>query len=74
LLILFVGKLLRGKYFSGLFGTLALISLVYCIYLTAADPTLAYYSPLSRAWELVLQSRLFWPSSAFMPGSGVRVC
>jgi peptidoglycan/LPS O-acetylase OafA/YrhL len=54
LLILLVGRLSRGRHFSWIFGVLALASLVYCVYLTSVDPTAAYYSPLSRGWELAV--------------------
>ncbi|CCD90369.1 putative Acyltransferase, group 3; O-antigen acetylase [Bradyrhizobium sp. ORS 375] len=33
-------------------------SFVYCVQLTAADPTAAFYNPASRAWELLLGSLL----------------
>ncbi len=54
LLILFSGRFIRAKYFSWLLGGLAVASLAYCIYVTSANPTLAYYSPLSRGWELAV--------------------
>ena len=54
LLILFVGRLTGGRRASWSFGVLALASLVYCVYLTSTDPTAAYYSPLSRGWELAV--------------------
>ncbi len=66
LLILVVGKLTRGRYFSWLFGSLALVSLLYCVYLTSADPTVAYYSPLSRGWELAVGGLL-----ASLHGKGI---
>lgn len=34
-------------------GLLALVSLVACILLTATEPVAAYFSPLSRAWQLL---------------------
>jgi peptidoglycan/LPS O-acetylase OafA/YrhL len=52
LLILVFGRLTRGRHFPILFGVLAVGSLAYSIVLTSADPTAAYYSPLSRGWEL----------------------
>jgi peptidoglycan/LPS O-acetylase OafA/YrhL len=54
LLILFIGRLGRRRLFSWVFGALAVASLTYCIFLTSADPTAAYYSPLSRGWELAV--------------------
>ena len=52
LLILFVGRLARGRALPVVLGVLTLASFVYGVYLTTANPTLAYYSPLARGWEL----------------------
>jgi peptidoglycan/LPS O-acetylase OafA/YrhL len=41
-----------------LIGGLTALSFVYSIYLTAASPTAAYYSPFARAWELGLGATL----------------
>ncbi len=54
LLIFFFGKLARGKQFRWLFSALAAASLIYCIWVTSADPSAAYYSPLARGWELAV--------------------
>ncbi|MCU1410151.1 MAG: putative lipopolysaccharide modification acyltransferase [Rhodoglobus sp.] len=52
LLILLVGKITRGRYFPWIFGALVVASFCFGLYLTPVDPTNAYYSPLSRGWEL----------------------
>lgn len=41
-------------------GILLLISLVTCLYLSYTDITAAFYSPISRFWELLVGSLLAW--------------
>jgi len=40
--------------------TVTLASLAYCMYATGADRTAAFYSPLSRCWELASGTLLFY--------------
>ena len=43
---------------SLLIATPAFTSFFYCIYISCVDPTAAFYSPLSRVWELLAGSLL----------------
>jgi peptidoglycan/LPS O-acetylase OafA/YrhL len=52
LLILFIARIAAGRYLTMILGLLVLGSFAYGVHLTGADPTAAYYSPLSRGWEL----------------------
>jgi len=54
LLILLVSKVTRGRWFTSAFAALAVLSFAFGLYLTSTDPTAAYYSPLSRGWELAV--------------------
>lgn len=59
-------------------GVIAVASMASCLWLSYANPTAAFYSPLSRAWELALGSWLAFPAtqrwlSANRPTTGVRV-
>lgn len=54
MLILFIGRMWRGRFFPAVFVVLIAASLIYSIVITPIDPTAAYYSPLSRGWELAV--------------------
>jgi peptidoglycan/LPS O-acetylase OafA/YrhL len=51
-LILLVGRFAKGRWILPALAVLTVASFVYGLILTSTDPTLAYYSPLSRGWEL----------------------
>jgi peptidoglycan/LPS O-acetylase OafA/YrhL len=52
LLILLVGRFAKSRWILPVLGVLTVASFGHGLFLTASDPTLAYYSPLSRGWEL----------------------
>lgn len=52
LVIWFVSRVRAGRFVLPVLGVLTAASFVVGLVLTAQDPTAAYYSPLSRGWEL----------------------
>lgn len=52
LLILMLGRLGRAFWLPLVITMLVVASLAYCLFVTPADSTAAYYSPLARGWEL----------------------
>lgn len=50
--VLVLTRIARGRYLPAALGVLTAASFVFGVYLTFRDPTAAYYSPLSRGWEL----------------------
>jgi peptidoglycan/LPS O-acetylase OafA/YrhL len=52
LILLIAGRLRIG--FAATAGAIAVASFAWCLWLTGHDPNAAFYSPLSRGWELML--------------------
>lgn len=49
-----------GRRFFIITSLIVISSFIYGLYLTKVDPTAAFYSPLSRFWELGIGSALAW--------------